>query len=104
MIDEEKARAIAVAYLETLPVRRRCELAIQDEHTREEDFGWVFFYNSKAFIETGDTAFGLGGNGPLIVDRVTGEVVMTGTAFPVAHYIEYYRLHRTMAGVHGRRS
>jgi hypothetical protein len=42
--------------------------------TREEDFGWAFFYNSKQFVETGDIEWALGGNAPLIVDRSTGEL------------------------------
>ena len=66
-------------------------LAVVDEHTREEDFGWVFFYNTKQFLETGDVQWSLGGNAPLIVDRHEGKLHVTGTAYPVEHYIEEFR-------------
>ena len=56
------------------------EPAIADNHTREEVFGWVFFYNSKRFLETGEFLRRLAGNGPVIVDGLTGEVSMLGTA------------------------
>ncbi len=45
------------------------ELCILDGRTRELDFGWLFFYTSKLFRETGDFQYALAGNGPSIVDR-----------------------------------
>lgn len=33
----------------------------------EYDFGWVFFWNTKRFMESGDHRHGLVGNAPLIV-------------------------------------
>jgi hypothetical protein len=61
--------------------------------TREEerDFGWVFCYDSKAHVETGNITAALAGNAPLIVDRVDGQIYVTGTAFPLEHYVSEYR-------------
>jgi len=67
------------------------EPSIADDATREENFGWVFFYNTKRFLESGDMQWALGGNAPLIVDRRTGELHVTGTAHPIEHYIEEFR-------------
>ncbi|MBN8228924.1 hypothetical protein JYK02_15550 [Corallococcus macrosporus] len=61
-----------------------------EERTIEREFGWVFFYSSKRYVETGDPAFAVGGNAPLIVDRVTGDIHVTGSAYPVEHYIALY--------------
>ena len=58
---------------------------------REYDFGWVFFYNTKEFVDSGDPVLGLVGNAPLIVDRTDGQLYVSGTAHPLEHYIEEYR-------------
>jgi hypothetical protein len=58
----------------------------------EYEFGWVFFYNSKAFLETGDVLrHFLVGNAPFIVHRNDGRVYITGTAQSIDHYVEEYR-------------
>jgi Immunity protein 35 len=62
-----------------------------DDLTREEDFGWVFFYTSKRFKETGDPHAAPVGNAPIIVDRADGSVHLTGTARPTSYYIDRYR-------------
>lgn len=48
------------------------EVAIVDTETTERDFGWVFRYESKKTIETGDVREAISGNGPIIVDRYSG--------------------------------
>ncbi|WAC73739.1 YrhB domain-containing protein [Roseateles sp. SL47] len=57
----------------------------------EHDFGWVYFYNSKEFAETGDFLCSLAGNSPLIVDRHEGKLYGTGSAMPIEHYLSEYR-------------
>lgn len=47
---------------------------------REESFGWVFFYDSKEFLETGDFSKAVAGNAPILIDKMTGELTVTGTA------------------------
>ena len=58
---------------------------------RSEEFGWVFFYDSKKHQETGDFRFSLAGNAPIIFDRHDGKLYSTGTAHPVEYYLEQYR-------------
>ena len=38
------------------------------KEVEEYDFGWVYFYNSKEFVETGNFDSSLVGNAPVIVD------------------------------------
>ena len=38
-------------------------------HETIEAKGWVFFYHSKEFIESGNFSSALAGNGPIFVDR-----------------------------------
>ncbi|TDF37641.1 hypothetical protein EYS14_15125 [Alteromonadaceae bacterium M269] len=56
-----------------------------------EEFGWVFFYNTKKFQETGDFRDMIAGNAPIIVDKVSGEITETGTSYDVEYYIKEYR-------------
>lgn len=66
------------------------ELIVVIEETIERPFGWVFFYTSKKLLETGDPRYFVAGNGPFIVNRHSGQIVETGTAFDIDHYIDEY--------------
>lgn len=63
---------------------------ILTERTVEKSWGWVFFYQSAKYIQSGDFRDMFGGNSPIIVNRYTHELQHTGTAHPVEKYIESY--------------
>jgi hypothetical protein len=64
----------------------------------EHDFGWVYFYDGSGHVESGRVSDAVVGNAPLIVDRVDGKLYLTGTAHPIEHYLDEYRLgHKTPA-------
>jgi hypothetical protein len=65
-------------------------LEILDSETLEKEWGWVFFYDSADHIRTGDDKYAICGNAPFIVNRTSGELVATGTAWPIEKYIEDY--------------
>ena len=65
-------------------------LVILEEETIERPWGWVFFYTSRLWRETGDFRYALAGNAPLIVERDSGRILPTGTALPLEQYIENY--------------
>ncbi len=69
--------------------RPRHRLAVID--VQESDFGWVYFYNSKEFMESGDFCRSLAGNAPVIVDRCDSKLYETGTARPIDHYVNEFR-------------
>jgi hypothetical protein len=52
--------------------------------------GWVFFYNSREYLETGNPRSCYAGNAPFIVDRIDGELRVTGTAEPLEVYLAAY--------------
>ena len=66
------------------------ELAIIDDETIEKEYGWVFFYQAREYLKTGDILDALVGNAPYIVNKYTGELIETGTANPVDDYIAEY--------------
>jgi len=65
-------------------------LVILKEFTIHKDWGWVIFYSSKFYIETGDIKYAIAGNAPYIVEKETGAVKETGTAYPIQYYIDEY--------------
>lgn len=67
-------------------------LQINEQHIREFEYGWIFPYNSKQFIETGNIMFSLAGNGPLLVDKLTGKVWQTGSSHPIEYFVDLYLL------------
>src|SRR5262245_29992957 len=93
MIDKATARQLASAAINTpdSTAFEQLEMLILDDYTRDEDFGWVFFFDSKLHHETGDWQYMLAGNGPIIVNRTTGEVSRCGSAHDPEYYISEYR-------------
>jgi len=92
MIDRETAERLVKAEF-----RRRDfpdDVVLLVEHTIERPFGWVFFYNTRRFVETGDHRFGLVGNAPFIVDRRDGSVHPTTTSRPIGEIIRQYEASR----------
>jgi hypothetical protein len=57
----------------------------------EHDFGWLYFYDGSAHVQSGNPRDALVGNAPLIVDRTDGKLYVTGTAHPIDHYLQEYR-------------
>lgn len=95
MVTKDEARRLVEAKISTWrPIAPGTEIVIVDASTRETAFGWIFFYQSKQYLETGVLKYALAGNAPLIVDRDSGEIVETGTAYPIEHYIEEFEKRR----------
>jgi len=66
------------------------EIVILHEHTIEKEYGWIFFYQTKKYLQTGDFLDALAGNAPYIVNKYTGGIIETGTAKPIEDYIAEY--------------
>lgn len=64
------------------------ECAILDSETIETEWGFVFFYQSKQYVETGDFSAALAGDAPLVVLKETGDIYAMGTAEPVDDYLK----------------
>ena len=89
-----KAQEIAREFLSSLESELGVSLQLIVDETLERPFGWVFFYNSKEFLDTGDFRCTLAGNAPFFVDRVDGAITVTGTAKPIEDYIADYENRR----------
>ncbi len=62
-----------------------CEITKIDD----KPYGWVFFYRGKNY-DPDDTNTLVAGNAPIIVNRINFEILVTGTAHPIEHYIDEY--------------
>jgi len=63
---------------------------IVPEHTIEEPWGWVFFYQSKKYIETMDERYLLLGNGPLFISK-QGQIFLYGSDSDPDEFVRYFR-------------
>lgn len=83
-----------VAYEESLRVvseyLRKSDVSLVITYSEEFLDGWMFCFDSKEYVETGEFSAQLAGNGPLLVDRDTGELHAFGTARPPKEYLEEY--------------
>ncbi|MEU4065744.1 YrhB domain-containing protein [Streptomyces wedmorensis] len=72
MIEFSEARRTALDYVRNLSVGLRIELVLVDEATSDEGWCWVFAYDSRAHLESGDSGDALLGLSPLVVIKETG--------------------------------
>jgi hypothetical protein len=77
----KKAELLAKTWVELVS---DSNLALFTELTITKPYGWIFFYGSKDPDEL------IGGNAPIIFDRINGEIIVTGTAHPIEKYIADY--------------
>ena len=84
MLSYAKARKLAETWIE-LVTDSACEIS----RVEDKPYGWVFYYRSKDH-DPNDVSTQLAGNAPFIIDRIDGELRVTGTAHPAEHYIKEY--------------
>ena len=77
VIDLKEARRLVYEFFRTLTSSNEdpSDLASREDMTRDESFGWVFFWDDRRYIETGDDLYSIEGNLPLVVLRKTGQVM-----------------------------
>lgn len=83
----DEALTVMRTYIE---VMTEGQSTLLEEETCDKPYGWIFFYQSKRFQETGNWRNSLLGNAPFIFNRVSGEISVTGTAHPLEHYVDKY--------------
>lgn len=74
MIDKKAARQIVYNYVNAKIDEGDIECVILDDDTLEEADSWIFYIQSRRFVETGDIGAFLVPNGPYIVNKADGLV------------------------------
>ena len=87
MITVDAAREIAKRHVQSLGE----DLTLFEKPITFGDYGWVFSYQSKAFIETNDISDALAGNAPILIDSDQGRLFTLGTANEVSRYVHMYQ-------------
>jgi len=90
-VSRESARLKAFAYLVECIPDFDDEFGIVDDATMDEGWCWVFFWNSRRYLETRSRQDAVAGNAPVVVMKESGRVYLTGTAFPLDHYLDQLR-------------
>lgn len=84
-----KDQALAIAQ-KVLAEDKTHDLVILKDKTVERPFGWVFFYTTRQYAETGDKQYLLPGTAPLVVLRADGATEYLPTSIPPNRAIEIY--------------
>jgi hypothetical protein len=87
VITVDVAREIAKRHVQSLGE----DLTLFEKPITFGDYGWVFSYQSKAFIETYEISDALVGNAPLLIDSDQGQIFTLGTAYEVSRYVHMYQ-------------
>ncbi len=83
----KQASRLAAAWVEIVT---EGEARIVQEGTIAKPYGWLFFYQSNEFLDKGTPGAQLGGNAPILVDRINSELRVFGTAYPLEDYLKEY--------------
>ena len=67
------------------------EPAIVPDKTIEKPWGWVFFWNTRLYAETGDLEHAMvGGTAPVCVNRTDGAACSVEPLYPIERAIRRY--------------
>ena len=87
----EDAKREALAYVrETLLAESKNEPALLESETVEKPWGWVFFWNTRLFTETGDLVHAVFGPDPVCVSRSDGRVTSVSGERPLQRELRRY--------------
>ena len=81
-MNREEARSAVVEQLHRRGVGGADGIAIIESETIQKPYGWIFFYNSRRYVESGELIYALVGQGPVVVLANTGEIIELGSAYP----------------------
>lgn len=87
---EEQIISEVEKYLNSIYPIPNDRIVVLDDETIVKDRYYVFFYTNKRYLETDNLSEMMVGNAPVIVDKKTGSIHVTGTAFSIEYYMEIY--------------
>jgi hypothetical protein len=74
MLDLESAKSRILTYLNNQNTILNDALAIREDFIIEKEYGWIFSYDSKIFLEAGEFRYRRVGNYPLLIFKDSGEI------------------------------
>jgi hypothetical protein len=90
-LSQQEAGQRALDYVRvTLLAETKNEPALIESETIEKPWGWVFFWNTELFTETGDLEHAVMGPPPICVNRENGNVEPVESDRPLESEIRRY--------------
>ena len=86
-IDARLARAKAEALLDQTVRTDISDVVIDDKATRETPTCWIFFYNTRTYLEAGSTRQALAGNAPILVLKDDPSAFFGRTDVPIEEQV-----------------
>jgi hypothetical protein len=100
MMTLNKAKRIALESLAERTGRSAADLLIVDDLTQCKSLGWIFFYEARAYLESGDVRSAIGNTGPVVVSHC-GEVHhLTSHPSPAEAIRDFERLQQRCRVLH----
>lgn len=94
MLSYEDAKRLAEEHYMTAYANVKGGVIFLERRTITTSYGWVFFCNTREFIETGNVFSAILSSAPVLVEAATGKLHQFGTRHPVEHYLrEFEREH-----------
>jgi hypothetical protein len=90
VISLEEAHQRVSRYLGRPDPYRSEQIELVIVETMERPWGWVFVYDSAAHVRSGAFDDMIAGNAPILVERESGRLFVTGTAESTEHYITLF--------------
>jgi oxalate decarboxylase/phosphoglucose isomerase-like protein (cupin superfamily) len=90
MLTEKEMDAIAEKYILEESNGTNYELILIKKSEVKKEYGKIYYYNTKKFIETREFEYALLGNAPFLVEKATGKIIVFGTSQPKEYYIKEY--------------
>ena len=87
-------RALAIAREAILHLSPGHEFVILEEQTVEKDYGWIFQFTTRRFLETRDPGTLVPGTGPLVVEKEGGATAFLATSVCPERAVEEYERRR----------
>ena len=88
-MNQQEAQQIAREYIQSILEDVSMPIEILADQSVEKPYGWIFFYQSKRYLDTGAIADMLVRNGPILVNK-SGKVIHLPSAIPVDESIRRY--------------
>jgi hypothetical protein len=95
-MEYEEARSVVETILDQLGADVPGGLAIDDRYTMTRPYGWVFFFNSRKFMQTEHESDAIAGNGPILIMAKSGQVHHFGTSAPFRQQLEEFEQTRSI--------
>jgi hypothetical protein len=90
MIDRATAKLAALKFINSELTDPEVPLDIVESEPEQTRCAWVFHYNTKRYLETGIFSERLAGNGPVLVNKMSGNIVALGTGRPLDEQLDEY--------------